>query len=86
MSNCRQYGGITRDELASLKRDLAQQGVKVPEGDDVTFSGPFGIELQAAYDETAKTLQICILNKPFFVPESEIWKIVDTGTAPYAKS
>lgn len=84
MPECKQYGGITRDELAHLRKDLANEGVVVPEGDDVEVMGPFGIKLRATYDEPKETLKICIVKKPFYVPESEIWKIVDTGTAPYA--
>lgn len=83
MPDCKKYGGINRDELNHLKKDLAKEGVSVPEGDDVKVQGPFGIELRAIYDEPKETLEIRIVKKPFYVPESEIWKIVDTGTAPY---
>ncbi|HEY0429042.1 MAG TPA: hypothetical protein VGC76_14775 [Pyrinomonadaceae bacterium] len=84
MPECKQYGGITRAELNHLRKDLAAEGVIVPEGDDVSVKGPYGIELSAIYNETKETLKICITKKPFYIPESEIWKIVDTGTAPYA--
>jgi len=83
MPDCKQYGGITRAELGHLRADLAKEGVSVPPGDDVEVKGPFGIKLRATYDESRETLKVCITKKPFFVPESEIWKIVDTGTAPY---
>ncbi len=83
MPDCKQYGGITRDELVHLRKDLAEEGITVPEGDDVEVQGPFGIKLRATYDEPKETLKICITKKPFYIPESEVWKIVDTGTAPY---
>jgi hypothetical protein len=83
MPECKYYGGITRDELNQLRADLAKEGVKVPEGDDVEFAALFGVRLSATYDEAKETLKICITKKPFFVPESEVWKIVDTGCAPY---
>lgn len=83
MASCKQYGGITRDELKSLRRDLAKEGVSVPAGDEVTVTGPHGIELQATYDETKQTLKICITKKPFFIPESMVWEIVDAGVEPY---
>jgi hypothetical protein len=83
MPDCKKYGGITRAELAQLRKDLAAENVVVPEGDDVLVKGPFGIELQATYDEARETLKICITKKPFYIPESQIWKIVDTGTEPY---
>lgn len=83
MPDCKKYGGISRDELVKLRKDLAAEGVSVPEGDDVEIKAPFGVGLRAVYDEAKETLQICIVKKPFYVPESEIWKIVDTGTSPY---
>lgn len=83
MPDCKQYGGITREELNHLKKDLEKEGVVLPEGDNVEVKGPYGIELTAVYNEDKETLKICITKKPFFVPESEIWKIVDTGVEPY---
>ena len=83
MPDCKYYGGITREELAKLRKDLAKEGVNVPAGDDVSVAGPYGIELRATYNEAKETLKICITKKPFYIPESEIWKIVDTGTDPY---
>lgn len=83
MASCKQYGGITRTELTLLREDLAKEGVNIPEGDDVLVEGPYNIELQATYDEVKETLKVCIIKKPFFVPESEIWKIVDAGVTPY---
>jgi hypothetical protein len=83
MPDCKQYGGITRAELANLREDLAKEGISIPSGDDVTVEGPYGIRLRATYNESKETLKICITKKPFYIPESEVWKIVDTGTAQY---
>lgn len=83
MPDSKQYGGITRAELEKLREDLAAEGVNVPVGDDVEIKAPFGVALRATFDEASETLEIFITKKPFFVPESEVWKIVDTGTKPY---
>jgi hypothetical protein len=83
MADYKYYGGITRHELKSLRTDLAKEGVSVPEGDDVTVEGPHGIQLQALYDELKQTLKINITKKPFFIPDSMIWNIVDAGVEPY---
>lgn len=85
MSDCKEYEGITRTKLADLRKELASQGVTVPEGDDVAIKAPFGVELQVIYDEPSETLKICITDKPFYVPESQIWKLVDAGAASYKK-
>ena len=86
MPDFKYYGGITREEFNKLRLDLAKEGVIVPEGDEVKIAGLFGVELQAGYDESKETLKVSITKKPFYVPESEVWKIVDTGTAPYIGS
>ena len=83
MPDCKQYGGINRAELDNFREDLAKEGISIPSGDDAVVKGPYGIELRATYDEGKETLKICITKKPFYIPESEVWKIVDTGTAPY---
>lgn len=83
MADFKYYGGITRTELNNLRQDLAKEGVMVPEGDEVKIQGLYGVELRASYDESKETLKVSISKKPFYIPESEVWKIVDTGTAPY---
>lgn len=83
MPTSKQYGGITRSELDRLREDLAAEGVVVPDGDDVTFDATHRVLLRAVYDEAKETLSISIVKKPFFVPESQIWGVLDTGVAPY---
>lgn len=83
MPDCKYYGGITRAELVRLRKDLADEGIIVPKGDDVEINGPFNIKLRATYDEQKETLKICIVSKPFYIPASEVWKIVDAGTTSY---
>src|SRR4051794_2162516 len=83
MPDCKNYGGITRDELNLLRGDLKREGITIPEGDQVSFSGPQGIQLEATYDENKQTLRICIIKKPFFIPESMIWQFIDAGVEPY---
>lgn len=79
----KRYGGITRDELNRLRADLAAEGVVVPEGDDVTFDATHRILLRAVYDGAKETLSINIVKKPFFIPESQVWGVLDTGIQPY---
>ncbi len=85
MPEYKNYTAITREELINLRKDLAKEGINIPEGDDVEIKGPFGIELNALYDDRQENLEVRIIKKPFYIPESEIWKIVDAGTAPYIK-
>ena len=83
MPSCKYYGGITREELNHLRADLQKEGVSVPEGDEVRVTGPYAIELQITYDEVKETLKVCITKKPFYIPESMVWQLIDTGVSPY---
>jgi hypothetical protein len=83
MPESKKYGGINRDELNRLRGDLKREGVTLPEGDSVKLSGIYGVELQADYDEAKETLKISITKKPFYIPESEVWKFIDAGTEHY---
>jgi len=83
MSDSKLYEGITREELNILRSTLEKQGVKVPEGDDVLVEGPYGVQLQLSYDSAGEMLKVSIAKKPFFVPESMIWNMVDEGVGPF---
>ncbi|MDX6713097.1 MAG: hypothetical protein QOH96_4113 [Blastocatellia bacterium] len=83
MSDSKLYEGITREELNILRSVLEKQGVKVPEGDDVLVEGPYGVQLQLSYDSVDEMLTVSIAKKPFFVPESMIWSMVDEGVRPF---
>jgi len=83
MSDSKLYEGITREELNSLRSSLEKQGVKVPEGDDVLVEGPYGVHLQISYDSANAMLKVSIAKRPFFVPESMIWSMVDEGVKPF---
>ncbi len=82
MPNCKLYGGITRIDLNNLRNDLEKEGVSIPPGDEAIVAGPHGITLQVTYEEARETLRVCITKKPFFIPESFIWGIIDTGVEP----
>jgi hypothetical protein len=83
MADCKYYGGITREELDSLRRDLEKEGISLPPGDEVQFEGPHGIRLTATYDAAKETLRVCVVKKPFFIPDSMVWDVIDTGIRPY---
>lgn len=81
--DCRQYGGITESEKEKLRQDLRKEGLQVPEGDDVVIQGPHKVEIRAIYVPQKETLRLCIIKKPWWLPASRIWEILDAGVAPY---
>ncbi len=81
MSETKVFTDVSRERLNRFRRELAQWGVKIPDGDDVEVTGPFGVILRATYDEAAATLSLSIVEKPMLIPESQVWKFVDNAAA-----
>ena len=81
MAKTKEITGVDRDRLNAFRGKMKKLGVEVPEGDDVEVKAPFGVKMRATYNEDAQILTLEILDKPIFVPESQIWTVVDSGTA-----
>lgn len=81
MSETKVFTDVSRERLNRFRRELANWGVKVPDGDDVEVTGPFGVMLRATYDEAMATLSLSIVEKPMLIPESQVWKFVDNAAA-----
>ncbi len=79
MADHKEFTGVTREKLESIRKDLSKRGIKIPKGDDVEVDGPFGVKMQVSYDETSKKLKLEINEKPIFISENQIWKIVESG-------
>ncbi len=80
MANIKELTGITREKLDAFRVKMKKFGVEVPDGDDVEIKAPFGVKMRATYDEAVEVLTLEILDKPIFIPESQIWSIVEGGT------
>ena len=80
MSDHKEFSGISRVNVNSIRNGLNKRGIKVPEGDDVEVAGPFGVKVQMTYHEPKETLRLTINHKPFFVTESQIWKVIESGS------
>ena len=83
MDSSRQYGGISRSEFENLKSDASGAGVTFPDGDEgaLAFRGVEGI---ARYTESAGTLEIRIVKRPFLIPDAFIWRLVESMVLPHA--
>ena len=81
MSETKVFTDVSRERLNRFRRELAQWGVKVPDGDDVQVTGPFGVILRATYEEALGKLSLSIVEKPMLIPESQVWKFVDNAAA-----
>lgn len=77
------YSKISRANVDRLRGELANFGIKVPEGDDVEVKGPLGVKMQVTYDETTQDLSLSILEKPGFVSEAQIWRVVESAAGKF---
>ncbi len=73
----RSYKGVTRADVKEIRSGLGGFGISIPEGDDVEVTGPLGVKMRVQYDEPDQTLTLGIIEKPGYVPESQIWKVIE---------
>jgi len=79
MADHKEFKGISRTNVDSIRNGLNKRGIKVPDGDDVEVAGPLGVKVQLTYNEPSKVLRLTINHKPMFITESQIWKVIESG-------
>lgn len=75
----RTYKGVSRADLDQVRGELGKYGISVPAGDDVEVNGPLGVKVRFTYNEPHKTLDLAIVDKPKYVSEKQIWKVIEMG-------
>ena len=73
------YTGITRADVDKIRSGLGNYGITVPDGDDVDVQGPLGVKMRVKYDEPNEALTLAIIEKPGYITEGQIWKVVEMG-------
>ena len=76
MSDCKRYEGITREKLEQLKQGLVKSGIKPPEGDSGIIEA-MGVKVSVNYTAAEQVLDVCIVEKPAFIPEALVWAQVE---------
>jgi hypothetical protein len=76
MDDCRRFEGITAEKLESLKQGLQQRGIKLPEGGNGIIEA-MGVKLSVNYVAADNALDICIVEKPAFIPAAVVWSQVE---------
>lgn len=74
--DCRRFEGISADKLEGLKQGLQQKGIVLPEGGNGIIEA-MGVRLSFNYLAMENALDICILEKPVFIPSSLVWAQVE---------
>lgn len=75
----RSYSGITRSDVEKIRSSLGKYGITIPDGDNVEVTGPLGVRMKVVYNEAGQRLDLSILEKPAYVSEAQIWKVVEMG-------
>jgi hypothetical protein len=86
MADHKEFSGISRTNVNSIRNGLNKRGITVPEGDDVEVAGPLGVRVQMTYHEPKGTLRLTITKKPMFITESQIWKVIESGAGNALKA
>ena len=76
MDDCRRFDGITPEKLESLRQGLQQMGVRLPDGGNGIVEA-MGVKLSVNYIRTENALDICILERPPFIPSALVWAQVE---------
>ncbi|HXJ91789.1 MAG TPA: hypothetical protein VMT20_02780 [Terriglobia bacterium] len=76
MDVSRRFEGVTPEVVERLKQGLQQKGIKPFEGDSGMIEA-MGVKLAVNYHAAEQALDIQILEKPAFIPESLVWAQVE---------
>jgi len=74
----RSYTGVTRSDVDKIRGGLGKFGIKMPDGDDVEVKGPLGVRMHVTYDEPTETLTLAVVDKPGFVSDDQIFKVIES--------
>jgi hypothetical protein len=74
----RSYTGVSRSDVDRIRGGLGKFGIKMPDGDDVEVKGPLGVKMHVRYDEPKETLTLEVVDKPGFVSEDQIFKVIES--------
>jgi hypothetical protein len=76
MDDSKRFDGITPEIVERLKQGLQQKGIKPFDGDNGTIEA-MGVKLSVDYHAAEQALDIRILEKPAFIPDSLVWAQVE---------
>jgi len=76
MDDCRRYEGITPEKLEQLKQRMTEVGIRPPDGDSGLIES-MGVKLSLTYQLLEQALNICIVERPGFIPASLVWAQVE---------
>ena len=82
----RTFSGVKREDINKIRNGLGRFGIKMPDGDDVDVKGPLGVKMHVLYIENEQSLTLSIIDKPGWVSNSQIWKVIESSATGLQKS
>jgi len=76
MPDCRRYEGVTAEKMERVKQGLIRSGIKPPEGPAGMIEA-MGVKVSVNYVAADQALDICIVDKPEFIPDTLIWAQIE---------
>ena len=78
MADCKTFADVTREKLQSLKEELRKNGFNPPDGDAGVIEA-MGVKISVTYQASGQTLEVCVVEKPAFIPASMVWSRVEAA-------
>jgi len=78
MGDCKRYEDFTQERLERLKQGLTKIGLNPPEGDSGLIES-MGVKVSVSYVASEQALEICIVEKPDFIPAALVWSQVEAA-------
>lgn len=77
MPDCRRYEGVTAEKMEQVKQGLLRSGIKPPDGPSGTIEA-MGVKVSVNYVAADQALDVCIIEKPMFIPDTLIWAQIES--------
>lgn len=77
MPDCRRYEGVTAEKMEQVKQGLLRSGIKPPDGPTGMIEA-MGVKVSVSYVAADQALDVCIIDKPMFIPDTLIWAQIES--------
>ncbi|HEV3275685.1 MAG TPA: hypothetical protein VG860_02620 [Terriglobia bacterium] len=77
MTDCRRYEGVTAEKMEQVKQGLERSGVRLPDGPSGIIEA-MGVRVSVNFVAAEQTLEVCIIEKPPFIPDTLIWAQIES--------
>lgn len=77
MPDCRKYEGVTPEKMERVRQSFLKSGIKLPDGPTGMIEA-MGVKVSVNYAAAEQVLEVCILEKPSFIPDTLVWAQIES--------